>query len=423
MKSSIAIALLLAALALGAPALARADSADPQLAALLDEALRGNAELQAARREVEAARHRIAPAAALDDPMLEAGVVNVPVQSPSFTREDMTMKMIGLSQRLPYPGKRELRRSVAEKDAEAAQENLDELANKVRRDVKVAYFDLALVDESERLARRNLVVLGELSAIAAARYSVGQASQSDVLKAQTQRARMQEELLKLGRERPALEAELERALGRGAAGAITPAPLALQEGNLDLEALRSAAHAHRPQLRAQQTMIERSLSALDVARKDYYPDFDVRFSYGQRDNSALMKRDDLVSLTVAINLPIWRAEKRAPRVAEAEATRSQAAAMYQARLNETDALLRQQVAAAEQALKSARLYQSALLPQARLAAEAALSAYRVGRVDFFTLLDSQMTVFNAETAYAATLASRSRALAEIDLLTGQELSR
>ncbi len=422
MDRSIAIsAHVVVGLLLAAPALAQNDA---QLKALVAEAAERNPELQAARREFEAARHRVAPAAALDDPMLEAGVVNLPVQSLSFTREDMTMKMIGLTQRLPYPGKRELRRDVAEKEADAAESNLHELVNKVARDVKVAYFDLALVDESQRLAEKNLLVLEQFSSIAESRYRVGQASQSDVLKAQTQRARMQEELLKLGRERPMLEAELNRALGRAAAAvAISPEPLKLREGDLDLEALRTAAHTHRPQLLAQQTMIERSLKSLEVARKDYYPDFDVRFAYGQRDNSQFLKREDMISLTVAINLPIWRDNKREPRVAEAEAMREQAATMYQARLNETDAMLRQQVAAAEQALKSARLYETALLPQARLAADASLSAYRVGRVDFFTLLDSQMTVFNAETGYAASVAARSKALAEIELLTGQELFR
>ena len=131
-----------------------------------------------------------------------------------------------------------------------------------------------------------------------------------------------------------------------------------------------------------------------------------------------MRREDMLSFTVAINLPVWRESKRDPRVAEAEAMRDQASAMYQARLNELDAMLRQQVAAAGQALKSVRLYETGLLPQARLTADASLAAYRVGRVDFFTLLDSRMTVFNAETAYAASLAAYNKALAEIEFLVG-----
>ena len=104
---------------------------------------------------MNAARSRVSPAGALDDPMLEVGVLNYPVESRSFKTEDMTMKMIGFAQRLPYPGKRALRRDVAEKEALAVESNLQELVNRVRRDVKVAYFDLGFIDESLRLAERT----------------------------------------------------------------------------------------------------------------------------------------------------------------------------------------------------------------------------------------------------------------------------
>ncbi|HEX7221483.1 MAG TPA: TolC family protein [Burkholderiales bacterium] len=412
------IAYCIAAAVLALPAAAQ-EPADTQLAALLVEAGQNNPDLQAARREASAARSRISPAGALDDPMLEAGVLNYPVESRSFKTEDMTMKMIGVTQRLPYPGKRALRRDVAEREAQAAERGLEELANRVRRDVKVAYYELGFVDESLRLAERNRRTLEQYLSIAEARYGVGQGSQADVLKAQTQVSKMLEELIKLGRERPTLEAELNRAAGRAAApAAINPPPAQARDVALDFEALRAAARAKRPQLLAQERMKERSLKAVELARKEYYPDFDVRISYGQRDNAADMRREDMLSFTVAINLPVWRESKRDPRVAEAEAMRDQASAMYQARLNELDAMLRQQVAAAGQALKSVRLYETGLLPQARLTADASLAAYRVGRVDFFTLLDSRMTVFNAETAYAASLAAYNKALAEIEFLVG-----
>ena len=398
------------------------DAVDPQLATLVAEAAERNPDVQAARRETAAARSRIAPAGALDDPMLEVGVLNVPVESLSLRTEDMTMKMIGLTQRLPYPGKRALRRELAEKDAEAAENNLQELVNRVRRDVKVAYFDLGLTDESLRLAESNRRVLEQFLSIAEARYGVGQSTQADVLKAQTQVSKMLEELIKLGRERPMLEAELNRAAGRSAAPrAVSPGPGRVREVSLRLDELRAIARANRPQLLAQQRMMDRGTKALDLAQKDYYPDFDLRFSYGQRDNTQDMRREDLISFTVAFNLPVWRESKREPRVTEAGAMRDQAAAMYEARLNELDAMLRQQVAAAEQTLKSVRLYETALLPQARLTADASLSAYRVGRVDFFTLLDSRMTVFNAETGYAASNAAYNKALAELEFLTGAPL--
>ena len=175
----------------------------------------------------------------------------------------------------------------------------------------------------------------------------------------------------------------------------------------------------RPQLLALQSLVARNDKTLELARKNYYPDFDVRMSYGQRDSMLdNSRRPDMVSLTVAMNLPVWRSNKLDPREAESLAMRDSAESMYQAQRNEVAARLRQQTALAEQSLKSGHLYRNAILPQARIAVESALSAYRVNRVDFMTLLDSQMTVFNSEISLATTTASYNKALAEIDLLIG-----
>jgi cobalt-zinc-cadmium efflux system outer membrane protein len=396
---------------------------DAQLQELIAEAARNNPEIRAARNEREAALHRVSPAGALDDPMLEAGVINAPLPSFRLNREDMTMKMLGLSQKFPFPGKRDLRQDVAAKDAESVAHAYQETVNRVVRDVKTAYFELAFVAESARLVEKNKHVLEQFLKISESRYAVGQGNQADVLKAQTQLSRMADELIKLGRERLAIEAELTRALGREPeTGAPVPATLRLREVPLQFESLRDAALKERPQLLGLRSLVDRSGKSLDLARKDYYPDFDVKLSYGQRENMLDgTRRDDMLSFTVAINLPVWRETKRDPRVAEAIAMRDQAMDMYQAQQNEVFSKLRQQVASAEQSLKSARLYETGILPQARLAVESSLAAYRVNRVDFLTLLDNQMTVLNYEVSYASALSNYNKALAEIDLLTGKTL--
>jgi cobalt-zinc-cadmium efflux system outer membrane protein len=399
------------------------DSArDPQLQELVAEAARNSPEIRAARNEHLAAQHRVSPAGALDDPVLEAGVINAPLRSETFRREDMTMKMLGLSQKFPFPGKRDLRRDVAAKDAESVAHAYQETVNRVLRDVKTTYFELAFVAESARLVEKNRQVLEQFQKISESRYSVGQGNQADVLKAQTQLSKMTDELIKLARERSVIEAELGRALGRkpDEAGLPAPAPLRLRAVPLQLAALEEAALTERPQLLGLKSLIDRGGKTLDLARQDYYPDFDVKFSYGQRDRTLDgLRRDDLVGVTVAINLPVWRETKRDPKVAEAIAMRDQAMDLYQAQRNELSSKLRQQVANAEQSLKSAQLYETGILPQARLAVESSLAAYRVNRADFLTLLDSQMTVLNYEVSHAAALSSYNKALAEIDLLTGK----
>ncbi len=397
---------------------------DATLVALLAEAVRNNPDIRAARKERDAATQRVSAAGALEDPMLEAGVVSLPTRTLSFSREDMTMKMLGLSQRLPYPGKRDLRRQVAQGDADALEHAYRENLGRLVRDVKLAYYELALVVQSGRAVQQNRAFVEQLLKLAEGRYSVAQAGQMDVLRAQTAFSRMTEELIKLDRERPVLEAELNRLLGRQTgAAAVVPAeielkPVALAPAQLDERALKQ-----RPQLLSLQALAARGERALELARRDRYPDFDVRFSYGQRDRMPDgTPRSDLVNFTVAINLPIWREAKVEPRIAEAQAMHEQALSLYEAQRNDTLAKLRQQTAIAQQSLRAASLYASEILPQARLSGDAALAAYQVNRVEFGTLLENRMAILNAEIARAATIANYTKALAEIDLLTGASLS-
>lgn len=388
---------------------------------LIADALQNNPEIRAARKEQEAAAQRVAPAGALEDPMLEAGLLNLPTRSFSVAREDMTMKMLGLSQRFPYPGKRALRREVAERDAESMGHAVQETVNRVVRETRVAYFDLALVIESTRLVEQNRALLAQFLKIAEGRYTVGRGDQVDVLRAQTQLSKMTEELIKLARERPMFEAELNRLLGRPATAPV-PLPSALQAEAVPLtyDTLYEQALESRPQLLALRNIVTRNERSIELATRDRYPDFDVRFSYGQRDNMPDgARRSDLITLTVAINLPVWRQTKIEPRVAEAQAMREQAFALYEAQRNETAMRLRQQIVAAEQSARAARLYRNELVPQSRLTVEAALAAYQVNRIEFAPLLDNQMAIFNFEIGHAAALAGYNKALAEIDLLTGR----
>lgn len=417
------VSILAAGVAFIAPCLAHAatPSSSPALDALVAEALERNPEIQAARRERDAARNRVTPAGALDDPMVEAGVLNFPTESRAIGREDMTMKMIGLSQRFPFPGKRDLRRDVAAKDAESVEHGFRETVNRVLRELKLAYYDLTQVVETERLTERNRTTLEQLLQVVESRYAVGQSSQADALKAQTQLTKMLDELLRLARERVMAQAEIGRLLAQHSE--LRP-PLAALSVPADavptLKALEDAALQQRPQLQALQSLVTRSERSLELARKEALPDFDVRLSYGQRNNTPTgMKRDDFVTFTVAMNLPVWRETKIQPRIAEAQALRDQALATLHAQQHDATAKLHHQTETVRQSLKSLRLYERDILPQARLTLDAALTAYKVNRVDFLTLLDNQMSVFNYEIARVAALVGYHKAATEIDFLTGK----
>jgi outer membrane protein, heavy metal efflux system len=394
---------------------------EPQLAALIDEALANNPEIAMARSELDAARQRIPAAGALDDPMLELGVINAPLGSLSLRREDMTMKMLGLGQRLPFPGKRGLRRAVASADAEGVGLVLQETINRIGRDVRIAYEELAFNEEAQRIVVSTRVALEQLAEIARSRYEVGSATQNDVLDAYIELERLNVELLRLSSENVVLQGEMRRLLGRtgsttriNAAAPQLAAPLGPEADPAD------PLIGDRPQLLALQSLVERSSNSIDLAQREYYPDFDLKLQYGQRERAPDgVARDDMVSLTVAVNLPIWRQSRLEPQVAEARAMRRQAEDMLRAERLETQAALETQLALLRQSRGTAELYQGTLLPQVRAAVTSALAAYRVGHVDFLTLRQAQLREYDASTDLARAIANHNRAIAEIGLLLGR----
>ena len=392
---------------------------ESQLAALVAEARANNPEIAAARNELDAARQRVPAAGALDDPMMELGVVNAPLASHSLRREDMTMTMLGLGQRLPFPGKRGLRRAVAAADADSINLAAREIANRIARDVRVAYEELAFNEEAQRIVVSTRVALEQLAAIARSRYEVGQAAQNDVLDAHIELERLGAELLRLAGENSALQSELQRLLGRsGPAPRIHAAAPQLAAGQ-EADPGDRPAIENRPQLQALQALVERSTRSIDLAQRDYYPDFDVKLQYGQRDRALNgMARDDMVSLTVGFNLPLWRKARLQPQVAEARAMRRQAQSMLLSQQLETQAALDSELALVRQWRATAELYQSALLPQARASTASAFAAYRVGRVDFLTLRQAQLREYEISTDLAMAVANHNMAIAEIDLLIG-----
>jgi outer membrane protein TolC len=178
--------------------------------------------------------------------------------------------------------------------------------------------------------------------------------------------------------------------------------------------------ANRPELLALGAVVEGSTRTVDLAQREYFPDFELKLQYGQRDRAPDgTPRDDMVSLTVGLNLPFWRKARLEPQVAEARALRAQAQSMLLARQIETQAQFETQLALMRQWRETAGLYRSTLLPQARAAIASALAAYRVGRVDFLTLRQAQLRELEVATDLAEAIANHNKAVAEIDLLLGR----
>lgn len=411
--------------------------------ALVEAALAANPTLRAARQRLEAARTRITPAGLLPDPMLMAGVQNLPVSEPGFT-DFMTMKMVGVGQTIPYPGKLGLRRRAAESEAVAAEAALAAATRAVTADVRTAYYELAFLDRALEIVERNQRVLVDFIRITEALYGVGTAGQQDVLRARVEATRLAESAVTLTEQRRAALARLNAVLDRPsevpiaeprvpervarAAVADSAAEIRFVSTALGARAVRSplpplvelqeTAVRESPVLREHEAMIAAQAARVELARKEHLPDFDVSLSYGQRSGFT-----DMLTAIVSVPLPVQKGRKQDAFVATERAELAALQAEHHAHANELRATVARLYTEAERQRAQLALYVKAIIPQGRAALASATSSYQVGRVEFLTVLDNQATLFNYETEYFRTLTDFAKTMAELERVVGKEILR
>jgi len=389
---------------------------------LIDEALQNNPEVLAAKQKWEVFKDKVPQARALPDPMLGLGIVNLPTNF-SFRDEDMTMKEISISQMFPFFGKRRLMGEMAGKEAESAYHEIEEKVNRIIKEVKTAYYELSHVYRATEVVQRNKGIMETFAKIAETRYSVGEGIQQDVLKAHVEVSKMVDELIMLDQRRRALEANLIALLNRPPESPVgEPEEVTFRKLPLTVEELQKQAVDTNPTLKAMKKMIEAKEKAYELAKREYYPDFNFKFAYGQRDNGPDMKRRDMLTGMMELNIPIYYKSKQEPKVAETKADVLNWEAQYRAMKNEILFMVADLTAMTNQRERQYELYRTGIIPQTSLQVQSAMSAYRVGKVDFMTLLDSQLTLYRYEIEYHQAITEYEKRVADLEAAVGKRLS-
>lgn len=388
------------------------------------KALSGNPSLAAMQERIRMKENAAVRAGAFDDPKAWIGLSNVPVDTWSFRDEDMTGKEIGISQMFPYPGKRRIRTDIALRDREQAGYDLEEMRSMLRSEVKMTYAELAAVRRQAEVVRRTRDVLRDIVGVAQESYSVGRGSQPDVLRGQVESGKMREMLLLLENREKVLSVRLNT-LSALPPNRPVPDLSELSEFSLPFrpEELMAAYREERPSRKALQARVARGEAQVAMARREYYPDFEVSVSYMQKDPMPDgTKRSDMMNSMLMMNIPLWRKAKLEPAIREMTAEREMAAqeldALDLAASNEIGRIL----ATLENRAAVAVLYRTTLLPQAEQAFRANVESYQVGKIDFPMLMDAVMTVLSFRKEYFGMVGEMHMEKARLEAAVGRELN-
>ena len=428
---------------------------DTALDSLVASALTRNPTIRAATTRAIGARHRVTAAAAPPDPMLMAGIQNQPLGKETSARgasamtavgpDPMTMRMIGVSQTIPYPGKLALRRRIAEREAESARITVEVARRLVTRDVKQAYYELAFIERAREVVDRSRDVLTSVIHLTDARYGLGASGPEEVIKSRIDGTRLAEMASDLAEQRRASLARLQALLhetldttalrveipSRIARLALPAAPDEIRfTSNVlgaraagsplrPLSELQDLAVANSVELREHEAMIGAQGLRVELAHRERLPDVDVSLQYGQRGGGL----PDMVSAAVSIPLPVFARRRQDQLKRDAFAELEALHAEHEQAANALRAEVAALVSDIERSRTQLALYAKALVPQGRAMLASAMSSYQVGKVELRDVLEAQAALLTYETEHVRALSDFAKQLAELERVVGTEVVR
>ncbi len=399
--------------------MSRAAAQELKIDELIAQALDRNPEILVAQKKYEAARQRPSQVTSLPDPVFSPGWNSNgnPLPGAGIGRNPTSNIGFSITQEFPYPGKQRLRATVARKEADAQFAEYEAVQLSVLSRIKQAYFRLQHYWAARDVLERNRTLLQSLLSITEVRYSAGKAAQQDVFKAQLQISLIDTKLLQLDRERHLREAEINSLLNLPSNTPL-PKPAEPHVGPLPetLVDLQTAARDRSPIRVRDQKMAERAETALNLARKDYYPDYAVTGGYYN-----MAGLPPFYSFRADIKIPIYFRSKQRAEVTEQAIAVSQARHEYDATGLALDLRIADDYSQADTAYQLVDAYRKTILPQAQLTVESSLASYQTGGVDFLSVLNNQAAALEYEMDSHEQMLNYHLAIVRLEETTGMDL--
>jgi outer membrane protein TolC len=390
----------------------------------IEQALLGNPGLGEIKARAEAMAAIPSQEGTLPDPTLRFGALYLPTNSFSLRQDDFTMMEVGISQEIPFPGKLALREKIAEQEALAAADSVDEARLRLVREVKqgwwrLFYYDraLSLLDEAERFFH-------QLIDIAQVKYKLGKGTQQDVLLAQLELSKLKDEKLDLISMRHGQEARFNALLDRTPEMSVRiPSEAEFKLPVIVGSALQDKALQTRPLFAQHRKMLGAALARVDLAKKNFYPDLTVGAFYDVRQGTPSgQSRSDFASVQLSINVPIYANRKQAKAVDQRQSELLQERYAILDEHHKIQAEITAKAAEYQHAKEKLLLLEHEIIPQAQQTVSSMLAAYQVSQTDFTDLLRTQLSFFQYQTQYWQALANTQQILAELSAEVGEELN-
>lgn len=360
---------------------------DSVLVGLLREAVGARPELARAQATLDADLARVSQVRALPDPTLSLGIQNDGFKRLQIGEMETSYWSIVAAQTFPWYGKRGLRAKVQSLGAKQSETDLMRTRLSVRAEVERGYLDLLLVRDRLRILGTLEILWLQAEGLSRSRYETGDGAQTDVLRAQLERSRLQQQRWALVADERRALAALNRSVGRPLDLSI-PTVVSLRDISdpplPDSSSAEADLETGSPELRKARLAADQSGALVSLARKDYFPDVTVSGGVMPRGGSF----ESMWQAGVSVPLPLWAAGKQSKAVSEYRLRRQAAESSAEAIRRLARQRLEERRATLTALLQTNRLYRSGLLIQSEATVSSAIAQYRVARVPFASVLEA-----------------------------------
>jgi len=282
---------------------------------------------------------------------------------------------------------------------------------------------LYAVDRALEITEKNKELINHLIKVTETKYATGSGLQQDVLRSQVEQSKLEDDMIMWEQKRAAVSAQLNSLLNRPVNTPVEKTKIEMFLPTLsNKDFIPKKIEQNRPLLQAWQERIQKAEAALKLANRELWPNFTVGASYSQRnDLSDGRQMPDFFSATVSINIPLYSNRKQKAKIAEKQMVLQAVKAEYENVKINLLAEVEKVSGELERNQKRFNLYQRGILLQAQQSLESAQAGYRVGKVDFLTLINNWMMLQNYELQFHFAAAGFFKNLADLEFALGGEL--
>ena len=392
-----------------------------ELSGLIQVAVERNPKVSAAKARWQATIEQYPQVTALPDPMFMYGYYMRSVE----TRVGPQRHRVSFSQTFPYPGTLDAAGEVVKKAIEIERVKHEQVIRDLIVELKLSYHELAYLQRAVELTRQNHELVAAILTIATTRYAEGKVALNDVLKAQSQLAQLEYDLILL--------AELQRVEHANINGILsvpstTPlgatVPIAYAPFDVGLADIEAQALSKRQELRIAVLNVEKASQRISLAELQTKPMLKLDLMTIETGDALMLNAPDSgknpFTIGIGVTIP-WSGLKNSSKVREAQQNHETVTANKRVLADETKVALQKIYFRLENARRLVELYENTLIPQAATAIEVAETWHQEGPKSIAGFLETQSVWLNFNLARLRAIADYQQNMARLEKLVGGKI--